>query len=577
MRFGFIALCSLMLLLLSPAAQAEIEVNVQGLDGPEQKNVEQRLAINAASQRADLDEALVQRLHEEAPDDIRTALQPFGYYSVTLDPSEPRKTEGGWTVTYMVHPGPPTLIRKIDVSLEGEGRDYPELQTAVAALPIKTGTRLLHADYEAAKARLMNSAFNGGFLDAQFERSELRIDPDTQSAEIELKLNSGPRYYIGPVTLELRKLDRANVERYISIEEGQVFSPQKVLETQFALSDLDYFQSVEIEPHRELTKDQHIPITIRTTLRKNARYQFGGGYGTDTGARGTAIAEFRRVNDYGHKVITNLQLSEIKNNIGAEYRIPVGDKPSDNISFTAAYSQEKVADGDARKYTVGSSLNRSLGFWQRRVYLDFTHELSTLSNVEQTSDLLIPGLSLSHGSLDDPIHTRLGWFVFLDAHGASKYALSNADFLQLHGVLRGAYPLGERARILGRVEVAGSLVSDFSELPATQRLFAGGDQSVRGYSYQSIGPKDSTGKVIGGKYLNVYSIEGDYRILDDWAIAAFYDLGGADDTPAPRLLAGVGVGARYRAPFGDIRVDFAHPLNDPDTFVRLHIGIRVGL
>lgn len=577
MRSRFVALCSLIVLLLSPMAWAAIEVDVQGLEGTELKNVEQRLAIAAAAERADLDETLVQRLHEAAPEDIRTALQVFGYYNVKIDPSTPQRTENGWAVTYVVHAGPPTLIRKIDVSIDGEGRDYAELLAAIASLPIKNGERLLHPNYEAAKARLMDIAFNGGFLDTQFERSELIVDPETQSAEIELKLNTGPRYYIGPVTLELRKLDRKNVERYIRIEEGQVFSPQKVLETQFALSDLDYFQSVEIEPHRELAKDQHIPVTIRTTLRKNARYQFGGGYGTDTGVRGTATAEFRRANDYGHKIITNLQLSEIKNNIGAEYRIPLGDIPSDNLSFTTAYSQEKVADGDARKYTLGSSLNRSLGFWQRRVYLEFTREFSTLSNVNQTSHLLIPGLSLSHGSLDDPIHTRLGWFVFLDVHGASKYALSDADFVQLHGVLRGAYPLGERARLLGRVEMAWSVVSDFSELPATQRLFAGGDQSVRGYSYQSIGPKDSTGKVIGGKYLNVYSIESDYRILDDWAIAAFYDIGGADDNPSPKLLSGVGVGVRYRAPFGDIRVDVAHPLNDPDTVARLHIGIRVGL
>lgn len=577
MRSGFAALCSLTLLLLSPVAQAGIEIRIQGLESAEQKNVEQRLAIAAAAQRTDLDEALVQRLHEQAPDDIRTALQPFGYYSVTIDPSEPRKTDDGWQVTYVVHTGPPTLIRKIDVSLEGEGRDYPELQTALTTLPVKIGARLLHTDYEATKIRLLDSASNGGFLDAQFERSELRINPETHDAEIALKLNSGPRYYIGPVTLELRKLDRENVERYIRIEEGQPFSPQKVLETQFALSDLDYFQSVEIEPQRDKTKDRHIPILIRTTLRKNARYLFGGGYGTDTGVRGTATAEFRRINDYGHKVITNLQLSEIKSDIGAEYRIPVGDKPGDNVAFSAAYSKEKVAEGDARKYTLGSSLNRSLGFWQRRIYLEFSHELSTLSTVEQTTDLLIPGLSLSHSSLDDPIRTRLGWFVFLDMHGASKYALSNADFVQLHGILRGAYPLGERARLLGRAEMAGSFVSDFADLPATQRLFAGGDQSVRGYSYQSIGPKDSTGKVIGGKYLSVYSVESDYRILDNWAIAAFYDLGGAGDQPAPKLLAGVGLGARYLAPFGDIRVDLAHPLDDPNTPVRLHIGIRVGL
>lgn len=568
---------ALLMLLLALPAWAEIKVNIEGLDGAELKNVQQRLAIAAAAERPDLDDALVERLNEQAEDDIRAALQPFGYYKVSVAPAALKKTEDGWSVTYVVDAGTPTLISTVDVGIDGEGRDYPELQTALSSLPLRTGARLLHVDYETAKTRLLDAAFNGGFLDARFERSEMRIHPETNSAEIELKLNSGLRYYIGPITLELQKLDRENIERYIHIEEGQPFNPQKILQTQFALSDLDYFQTVEIEPRRDQVKDQRIPLIIHTTLRKNARYQFGGGYGTDTGARGIASAEFRRINDFGHKVLTALRLSQIKNSVDAEYRIPLGDKATDNLSFTAAYSQEKIADGDANKFALGTSLNRSIGFWQRRIYLELSREFSTLSGVSQTSDLLMPGLSLSHSTLDDPIHTREGWSIFADVHGANKAVYSNADFLQLHGVLRGVYPLGERARVLGRAEMAGSFVSDFSELPITQRLFVGGDQSVRGYSYQSIGPKDNTGKTIGGKYLSVFSIETDYRVFDEWAVAAFYDVGGADDNPAPPLLAGVGLGLRYRAPFGDLRVDVAHPLDDPDTSFRLHVGIRVGL
>lgn len=575
MRFRFILTALLMLCLTLPAL-AGVEVDIEGLDGAELQNVRQRLRIIAAAKRPDPDDALIERLHEQAPDDIRTALQPFGYYHVTISSTPPQKTADGWAVTYVVQAGTPTLIGKLEVSIEGEGREHPDLQRALNSLPLRTGARLLHADYEAAKDRLLGTAFNGGFLDAKFDLSELRIDPESNSAEIELRLNSGPRYYIGPVTLELQKLERANVERYISIEEGQPFSPQKLLETQFALSDLDYFQTVEIEPRRDQVQNQRIPIIIHTTLRKNARYQFGAGYGTDTGARGIASAEFRRINDYGHKVLTDLRLSQIKNSVSVEYRIPMGDKPTDHLGFNATYSNEIIADGKATKYTLGTNLNRELGFWQRRVYLDFTREFSQLSDVSQTTDLLIPGLSLSHSELDDPIRTRQGWSVFFDVHGANKLALSDADFLQLHGALRGVYPLGERARLIGRAEMAGSFVSDFSELPATQRLFAGGDQSVRGYSYQSIGPRDSNGKIIGGKYLSVFSVETDYRIFDEWSLAAFYDLGGADDNPAPPLLGGVGVGARYLAPFGDIRVDLAHPLDDPNTALRLHVGIRVG-
>ena len=88
---------------------------------------------------------------------------------------------------------------------------------------------------------------------------------------------------------------------------------------------------------------------------------------TDTGVRGTIGAEFRRINDYGHKVITDLRLSQIKNSIGAEYRIPVGRKATDYLNFRPTYSQEDIADGTATTYGIGSSLSTPQTFWPRHV------------------------------------------------------------------------------------------------------------------------------------------------------------------------------------------------------------------
>lgn len=572
------ALFLLLTLLWIAPAWAAIEVDIEGLSGEEQTNVRQRLGIVAAAERPDLDDALVQRLNEQAPSDIESALQPFGYYNATVETGELLKTGDGWTVSYRIKPGPPTLVTKLDISVEGDGREFSDIQTALANLPLKTGTRLLHSQYEAAKAQLLNTAYQAGFLDTKFETNELRVNPESQSAEITLKLQTGPRYFFGPITLELNKLDHDNVMRYVTLKEGAPFSPQQVLNTQFALSDLNYFDTVDIEPHRDQIQDGRIPITIHTTLHKNARYQFGIGYGTDTGVRGIIGAEFRRINDYGHKVLADLRLSQIKNTVTTEYRIPVGDKATDNLSFTAGYTQEQIADADSRKIAVGTALYLTPGFWQRRMYLDFAREYSTISNITNRVDLLMPGITLSHSTLDDPIYARLGWASYLDLHGASNSIVSDVTFLQWHGILRGVIPLGDNARLLGRAEIGGSWVPNFAELPVSQRFFAGGDQSVRGYGYQTIGPRDAiTGQTIGGKYLSVYSIESDYRIYEEWGVAAFYDIGGVANNPSPDLVSGAGLGVRYRAPFGDVRVDVAHPFDDPSTTVRFHVGIRVGL
>ena len=100
---------------------------------------------------------------------------------------------------------------------------------------------------------------------------------------------------------------------------------------------------------------------------------------------------------------------------------------------------------------------------------------------------------------------------------------------------------------------------------------------MRGYSYQSLGPLNVDGDVIGGKYLSTYSVEAEIRIWGNWGAAVFADAGGADDDASPPLSLGVGAGVRYRAPIRTVQLDLAHPFDGDERGVRPHIGIRVGL
>ena len=156
-------------------------------------------------------------------------------------------------------------------------------------------------------------------------------------------------------------------------------------------------------------------------------------------------------------------------------------------------------------------------------------------------------------------------------------ALSTTTFLQTLAQARFVLPLWDSARLLLRGEYGATLNEDLAELPASQRFFAGGDQSVRGYAYRSIGPRDDSGENIGGEYMTTFSAEIEQTVWGNFGAAAFLDAGGVDNKPGPALSQGVGVGMRYRAPIGYINLDLAHPLRRPETGVRLHLGIRVGL
>ena len=107
----------------------------------------------------------------------------------------------------------------------------------------------------------------------------------------------------------------------------------------------------------------------------------------------------------------------------------------------------------------------------------------------------------------------------------------------------------------------------------TERFFAGGDQSVRGYAYQRLGPTDDSGEVVGGRYLSVVSAEVDYLFIGNFGAAVFVDTGNADDNFPPDLHTGAGIGFRWRSPVGMLRIDFAHPFTDSDDKFRIHVSI----
>jgi translocation and assembly module TamA len=141
------------------------------------------------------------------------------------------------------------------------------------------------------------------------------------------------------------------------------------------------------------------------------------------------------------------------------------------------------------------------------------------------------------------------------------------------GETKWAFPLGEANRLLARADLGFTLKEDFEELPASVRYFAGGDNSVRGYGFETLGPTNEEGDVIGGSYLATFSVEFDRLISKKWSVAAFVDTGNAFDSLDFDFKTGVGLGLRWYSPLGPIRLDVAHPLDDPDRDYRLHITL----
>jgi len=576
-----------------PVAHAaeRVEVSITGIGTALQDNVRAHLEIarlvrkpgvipftSGKQERTDLDitESNVRRLHRQAPQEIKAALQPFGYYEPVID-AELGHDGDIWKATYHIATGPATRIEQVDIQISGAGKTNDSILAAMRGSKLQPGRQLLHSDYETTKEKLLQAALAAGYLDARYTRAELGILVAQQQAQIHLLLDTGPRYYFGPIRIEQDILAPDFVQQYVHIRQGEPFDTDALLDLQLALSDSGYFSRVEVDPQRAATEDFQVPVVITTEPSKRRRYAVGLGYGTDTGPRLSLATEFRRINRRGHGILADVRVSDILKSVGAQYQIPIGNLISDRLVFSSRAEFETYADGgNSDRYTLGVSRNEQWHSLQRRLYFNYQHEDFSLGDEAGSVDFFIPGITLSQLSTDNVLFPRRGYSWTSDLRG-SPGLISDTTFARLDLAGKLVFPLSERGRLLLRSRLGAISVQDFSKLPASERFFAGGDQSVRGYEYQTLAPTDASGDVVGGQYLAVGSIEMDYLFVGNFGAAVFVDSGNAADDFLPSPRTGAGIGFRWRSPVGMLRIDVAHPFDDDKNGYRLHITIGPSL
>lgn len=566
------------------AAAPQVRVQVEGVNGLLLKNVLAYLSINTYEDAPNLTDTLVERLNARAPDEIRQALQPYGYYGAgvqaTLTP-----TSDGWLARYVVTLPPPVKLRHIDVTLSGEGRDDASYDQLFSALPLQRGDQLDQSKYEAMKQRIQEIAARHGYIDAQFSVARLEVNPAEHRADITLAFDTGPRYYFGDVNFVQDFMDPAFLQRYVKFKPGDPYDNNQVLDLQYALNDSGFFSGVNLEVLRQPSADRRIPIRITLTAAKRNKYSIGLGYGTDTGPRVTLGWNNRRINSLGHSVAAQAQFSHVLESGIVTYTVPLSDPATERLVYSLGNTRSDANGNVSYTSTLGVSRYTAWRSWSEVQYLQLEHDRSILADSTNStppvttgtfnSTLLMPGITLSRSVSDSLVLPTRGYRMSADLRGASNALLSDTSFLQLHLEGKVIVPLGDTTSLLLRGELGASAVKSFNELPLTQRFYAGGDQSVRGFAYNSLGTRDSsTGTLVGGKDLQVGSIEIDHFFGPVFGMAGFVDAGDSTNNFTVSLEKGVGGGLRWRTPVGMVRFDVAHPVKRPDLDrVRVHISI----
>jgi translocation and assembly module TamA len=554
------------------AEPADIEVSITGVEGALLENVRASLSIEKYKDRTNLTEPLVKRLYERAFQEVGPSLQPFGYYGPRLE-GELLREGSLWRARYTVFPGEPVRVSELKLGVMGAGADDETLRDLVAAYPLQKGSVLDHAVYEKEKRRWQRLALNRGYLDAELTEHRIEVTPEKHAAVITLHLETGPRYRFGEVTFQQEKFSPEFLSRFVTFRRGDPYSQASLFQLQNALRDGNYFSEIEVRPRRDLAEGLEVPVEVKLVPRKRQQYTAGVGYGTDTGVRGSLGWDSRRINRWGHRMNTELRLSEVRSNFSTRYIVPLKNPLVEHRNYTVGWFRENTDTSESDGFSLGVSDHHLRGKWKETVFVNYQREDFTVGDQEGQSNLLLPGMSWTRIKADDRVYASRGYRALLEVIGAHDAFLSDTSFLQCRLSFKYIRGVRDFGRILLRGEGGTSLVSEFSEVPASLRFFAGGDQSIRGYAYRSLGPTDDAGEVIGGEHLLVGSVEYEHKLPRKFSAALFYDVGNAFDSPSESYKQGLGFGLRWRSPVGLIRLDLASAVSESENPWRLHFTL----
>lgn len=583
MKPGFANLPVALVLVLacawSSAALAQIlTLELKGLEG--------ELRDNALAWLGDLPETPQTRSNYvfSAQDKVERSLQALGYYRADVD-LQLERNSSVWQLTVTVDPGEPVRYRNIDVRILGEAESDPVFHELVAAASsLVPGAVLNHEHYEQLKRSLNALGQRRGYFNARFQASRIKVEPVGGTADIQLEYNSGPRYRFGALHFDQEIVNRELILPLLAVTEGAPYDQLTLQRTQAQLQRTGYFSTVILHPEPALATNGEMPLRLELYQAKRHSFDVGVGFSTDTDERLSLTWRTPRINRWGHSQETRLQYSSVNPSGQMIYSIPLTHPLNDLLQFSVRQEENEFGDLDSTQKELGVRREISRDNWVYSYSLRALNESWDTQGIDRENDYLLPGFSLSHrrrqGNLVNPDSGFSQWYR-LEAGGADLG--SDVDLIRLSANFGYIQSLGEKHRLVLRSDVGAAFIADEDrgQLAPSLNFFAGGSQSIRGFSYQSIGNEidvtneegDEYTLVVGGDRLLTASAEYQYSFNETWRGALFVDGGDAFDGGEFDLNYGAGFGVHYLTQVGAIRLELANPISKDDPSWRVHFAI----
>ncbi|HYD78599.1 MAG TPA: autotransporter assembly complex family protein [Paucimonas sp.] len=537
------------------------------------------LDIKRHEKKTDLSREEFERLAAAAPRQIRELLATEGYFSPRIEPQTVR--EGGrWIARFHIVPGPATLVTEVGIRFAGAVASGPHADPArIAELrrqwPLKQGRRFRQADWDEAKAVLLKPLLNRDYPAARIADSRAAIDPDKRSAALEVEVDSGPRFTFGRLRIQgLNRYSPDMIEALNPIRPGEPFAQEKLTELQARLQDSGYFNTVFATIEVDAEHPDEVPVRVDVTENKRRKLSLGVGFSTDSGAHAETKWLDRHFLGRNWRLDSLLRVDRQAQLLGADLLFPVRDEGW-RPSLGAHVERTDIANEINDKIRFDARMTSALKRDERAWGASFLAEKQRIADGARTSRrALVATYVYTRRRVDNLLAPTRGYVASIELNAGARGLLSDANIGRL--VLRGNWlsPTVGGLQAVARFDIGRVIGADRSEVPSDLLFRTGGDRSVRGYAYNSLGVEQD-GAIVGGRAMAAFSAELVYYFRPRWGAAVFRDAGNAADSwRGFRLRQSTGVGARWRSPIGPVGADlaFAHATREP----RIHFSIGYG-
>ncbi len=541
--------------------------------------------------------ALVSRARDDQGR-LESALNSYGHYAARVgiqvsgrsldDPALPAALEAATApvpVSVAITPGPVFHLRRVTL----EGKVPQEVRDTLGVAP---GAPAVASEVLAGQGRVLDALRSRGYALAKVDPPVAMLDPAAQALDVTYKADVGPQVDLGPIGIDgLKRVDPEFVRRRLLVHQGERFDPAKIEKARQDLAQIGVFGTVRARAAEKVDASGQLPLSFDFTERPRHAVGATAAYSTDLGA--SVGLTFQHRNLFGQAEQLNLgaavtQLGGsasrgIGYNATASLLKPDVLRRNQSVQVNLQAVKENLDAYDRTAVLGGFTVSRKYSdIWTVSVGLQAQQSLITQEGTQRSYTLAALPIGLRFDStgtegLFEPTHGIKASATATPTHELSGLG---STFTILQGQASTYVNLAAPGRsVLAVRGLVGSVqgASTF-QLPPDQRFYAGGGGTVRGYKYQSIGPKFRDNRPTGGTALAAGTVEFRQRFGESFGAAVFVDAGQVDASSAPfggNLRAGAGVGARYYTPIGPIRLDVAVPLNKQrgdDTF-ELYIGI----